>query len=104
MYAIFRAQTLVSVFKSDVQFAFEVFVVDNNSKDESLKMLFQKFPQVNVIANTDNVGFSKANNQAIRIANGDYILMLNPDTILQEDTLQKCVDFMEIHKTLEDWE
>ncbi|HNE50927.1 MAG TPA: glycosyltransferase [Chitinophagales bacterium] len=96
----FLEQTLVSVFKSDVQFAFEVFVVDNNSKDESLKMLLQKFPQVNVIANTDNVGFSKANNQAIRIANGDYILMLNPDTILQEDTLQKCVDFMEIHKNI----
>lgn len=96
----FLEQTLVSVFKSEVHFEFEVFVVDNNSADDSLKMVCQKFPQVKVIANTENVGFSKANNQAIKISKGAYVLMLNPDTIIQEDTLQKCIDFIEDNKNI----
>jgi GT2 family glycosyltransferase len=93
----FLEQTIWSVYKSDTKFEYEIFVVDNHSSDDSLKMLAQKFPNVQVIANTENVGFSKANNQAIKIAKGEYILLLNPDTIIQEDTLQKCVDFMETH-------
>lgn len=75
----------------------EVFVVDNNSVDGSNEMVVSKFPWVKLIANKDNVGFSKANNQAIRIAGGDYILLLNPDTVLEHDTLKKCVAFMDSH-------
>lgn len=94
----FLEQTISSVYKSIVNFEYEIFVVDNHSSDDSLKMLVQKFPNVHVIANNANLGFSKANNQAIKIAKGDYILLLNPDTIIQEDTLQKSVDFMETHE------
>ncbi|MFN8261008.1 MAG: glycosyltransferase [Chitinophagales bacterium] len=93
----FLEQTISSVYKSSVHFDYEIFVVDNNSSDDSLKMMEQKFPEVKVIANIDNVGFSKANNQAIKLARGEFVLLLNPDTIIQEDTLQKCVDFMGAH-------
>jgi len=75
----------------------EVFVVDNNSVDGSGRMLREKFPEVILIENKTNVGFSKANNQAIKKAKGEYILILNPDTILEDDTLQKCVRFMDDH-------
>ena len=61
----------------------EVFVVDNNSVDGSVQMLKKKFPCFNLIENKDNVGFAKANNQAMRLAKGDYILLLNPDTVVE---------------------
>jgi GT2 family glycosyltransferase len=73
----------------------ELFVVDNNSIDGSLDMVRTKFPDVQLIANKDNVGFSKANNQAMRIAKGEYVLLLNPDTVVEEDTFKKVVDFMD---------
>lgn len=76
---------------------FEVFVVDNHSVDGSAEMVREKHPGVNLIANPDNPGFAKANNQAIRISQGKYVLLLNPDTLIENDTLLKCVDFMESH-------
>ncbi|MCC6583368.1 MAG: glycosyltransferase [Chitinophagales bacterium] len=91
----FLEQTISSVYKSSINFDYEIFVVDNNSSDDSLKMLEQKFPEVKVIANNENAGFSKANNQAIKLAKGEFVLLLNPDTIIQEDTLQKCINKME---------
>jgi GT2 family glycosyltransferase len=75
----------------------EVFVVDNNSVDGSLAMVAQKFPTVKLIANKQNVGFSRANNQAIRMATGRYVLLLNPDTLVEEDTFAKVVAFMDAH-------
>ena len=75
----------------------EVFVVDNNSIDGSVEMVEKKFPWVKLIANKDNPGFSKANNQAIRISAGKHVLLLNPDTVVEEDTFRKVVDFMENH-------
>lgn len=93
----FLEQTLWSVYKSYTDFDYEIVVVDNNSVDGSLKMLQQKFPNVNIIANKENVGFAKANNQAIQLAKGEYVLLLNPDTIIQEDTLQTCINFMDVH-------
>lgn len=75
----------------------EVFVVDNNSVDGSVQLVKEKFPQVKLIANTSNTGFSVANNQAIRLASGKYILLLNPDTVVQEDTFDKTIAFMESH-------
>lgn len=75
----------------------EVFVVDNNSVDGSVQMLKKKFPCFYLIENKDNVGFAKANNQAMRLAKGEYILLLNPDTVVEEDTFSKCIDFMDAH-------
>ena len=75
----------------------EVFVVDNNSVDGSVHMVREKFPWVKLIANQDNAGFSKANNQAIRLSQGKYILLLNPDTLVESDTFSKCCDFMDSH-------
>ena len=93
----FLRQTLESVFRAQAKLSLEVFVVDNNSKDDSVAMVERDFPAVKLIVNHDNPGFSKANNQAISKAEGKYVLLLNPDTILQEDTLQTCFDFMEAH-------
>jgi GT2 family glycosyltransferase len=75
----------------------EVFVVDNNSVDNSVAMVREKFPEVKLIANKENVGFSTANNQAIKQSNGKYVLLLNPDTVVREDTFKNCLDFMETH-------
>ncbi len=75
----------------------EVWVVDNQSVDGSVQMVKEKFPWVKLIANKDNVGFSKANNQAMLQSNCKYQLLLNPDTVIEEDTLKKVVDYMEEH-------
>lgn len=73
-------------------------MVDNNSVDGSIALIKEKFPQVQLIQNKTNVGFSAANNQAIRISKGEYVLLLNPDTVVQEDTFEKCLSFMTAHK------
>lgn len=75
----------------------EVIVVDNNSVDGSVAMVQHKFPEFKMIANKQNTGFSFANNQALKIANGEYCLLLNPDTVVEEDTFKKVVDFMDAH-------
>jgi len=93
----FLEQCLLSVRKAMQHVSGEVFVVDNNSIDGSVKMVKKKFPEVKLIANKDNLGFSKANNQAMRMASGEYILLLNPDTVVEDDTFSKVVEFMDEH-------
>jgi len=93
----FLEQALRSVRRASAQLRVETIVVDNNSVDESVEMVRNTFPEVILIANTENAGFSKANNQAIRIAKGKYVLLLNPDTVVEEDTFEKCFSFMEAH-------
>jgi GT2 family glycosyltransferase len=93
----FLEQALISVSKASNNLDVEVFVVDNNSADGSVEMVKAKFPTVKLIVNELNVGFSKANNQAIAKATGEYILLLNPDTVIEVDTLDKCVAFMNAH-------
>lgn len=93
----FLEQALLSVQKAAKNISTEVFVVDNNSVDDSVSMVQEKFPEVQLIANKDNPGFSIANNQAIRQAKGEYILLLNPDTVVEEDTFEKCISFMKNH-------
>ena len=93
----FLQQTLESVRRASQNLMTEVWVVDNNSIDDSVEMVKRDFPEVKIIANKDNPGFSKANNQAIARSDSKYILLLNPDTILQEDTLDSCFHFMESH-------
>ena len=91
----FLEQCLHAVIKAATKISAEIIVVDNDSVDGSCQMMEEKFPRVTLIANKENVGFSKANNQAIRIAQGEYILLLNPDTVVQEDSFLKIVDFMD---------
>ncbi len=86
---------MYSVYKSLKQINAEVFVVDNNSVDGSVALIKQKFPQVKLIVNIVNTGFAVANNQGIKLATGKYILLLNPDTVVQEDTFEKTLAFME---------
>lgn len=91
----FLEQTLLSVQKAAQRVETEVIVIDNNSKDNSVDMVREKFPWAKLIANTDNTGFATANNQGIEIATGEYILFLNPDTVVREDTFDQIVGFME---------
>lgn len=93
----FIEQCLFSVLKAAQHVSCEVFVVDNNSVDGSVGLIKSKFPQITLIENKANTGFSVANNQAIRLAKGEYVLLLNPDTVVQEDTFVKTVTFMDEH-------
>ena len=85
----FLEQCLGSVKKALIGIDAEIFVVDNNSVDGSVEMLNAKFSDVIKIFNKENVGFSTANNQAIKQAKGEYILLLNPDTLVEESTFEK---------------
>ena len=88
---------MVSVYRALEGISGEVFVVDNNSIDGSVEMVQQKFPQTIIIANKENVGFSIANNQGIRVSTGKYVLLLNPDTVVSEDTFSKTITFLNQH-------
>lgn len=91
----FLEQCLYSVRKAAEHHSCEIFVVDNNSADGSCSLVSNLFPEVRLIRNSENKGFSAACNQAIRMADGKFILLLNPDTVVEEDTFTKCLNFME---------
>ena len=93
----FLEQCLHSVLKASENISNEVIVVDNSSVDGSVAMVRKKFSQVKLLVNEKNLGFSAANNQAIKTATGEYVLLLNPDTVVQEDTFEKTIRFMEAH-------
>ncbi|MEX1055052.1 MAG: glycosyltransferase family 2 protein, partial [Rhodothermales bacterium] len=93
----FLEQALRSVYRAGEHLSMEVFVVDNNSVDGSSAMVRADFPEAHLIVNEANVGFSRANNQAIRLARGRFVLILNPDTIVQEDTFGTLIRFMNEH-------
>lgn len=93
----FLEQCLHSVYRAISNIDAEIFVVDNNSVDGSNAMIHEKFPDLHFIENKENVGFSKANNQAIHISKGEYVLLLNPDTVVEEDTFEKVIAFMDEH-------
>jgi GT2 family glycosyltransferase len=93
----FLEQCLHSVRTAITGIEAEIFVVDNASVDGSTKMVKEKFPEVNCISNPDNPGFAKANNQAIRLSKGEYVLLLNPDTIVETDTFARIIAFMDSH-------
>ena len=75
----------------------EVFVVDNKSVDDTIEIINRDYPWVHLINNKENLGFSKANNIAIRQAEGEYVLLLNPDTVVAEGTLRGAIEFMDLH-------
>ena len=93
----FLAQALHAVERASSGLHVEVFVVDNNSVDGSVEMVMNDFPAVRLIRNDRNAGFGAANNQALRQARGRYLLILNPDTIVQEDTIRVLVDHLDTH-------
>lgn len=93
----FLQQCLQSVEKAISGLDAEVFVVDNNSSDDSCSMVRELFPWVKLIDNKENLGFSKANNQAIRKSSGEYVLLLNPDTVVEESTFKLTCEFMDKH-------
>lgn len=93
----FVEQAITSVYKAAENIKLEIIVVDNASSDDSTTLIQNKFPEVRLIANKENLGFGKANNQGIREAKGKYILLLNPDTVIQENTLSTCIQFMDAH-------
>lgn len=93
----FLEQCLYSVRKAGKDIPMEVWVVDNHSVDGSIEMLKEKFPEVKLIDNKKNVGFSAANNQAIRQSSGEYVLLLNPDTVVEEETFSRVIAFMDSH-------
>ena len=91
-------QALTTIGRACSQMDHEIFVVDNASTDNSVKMVKSDFPEVNLIENHKNVGFSKANNQALKLAKGEFILLVHPDTITKSETLEKAVEFMQNHR------
>lgn len=93
----FLEQTLRSVMEATQGVQAEVIVIDNDSGDDSIAFSRERFPQVTFIENKDNVGFARANNQGIKMAQGKYTLILNPDTIITAKCIEACIDHMEKH-------
>lgn len=96
----FLEQCLLSVKEASKHIVTEIIVIDNNSTDKSCSMLRAKFPEVQLIANEQNIGFSKANNQGVDKAQGEFILILNPDTVIAEDTIERIIDFADSQEYL----
>src|SRR6478735_2377270 len=96
----FLEQCVLSVQKALENIEGEIIVVDNNSKDGSSKMMKERFPEVRFIENYENVGFPKGNNVGVSEAKGEYICILNPDTVVAEDTFEKVLAFAENQKDL----
>lgn len=93
----FLMHTLESIQKAVTNISHEIFIVDNASVDGSVEMVKNRFPDVNLIENEINKGFAAANNQAMRQSSGKYIVLINPDTVVQEDTFTRLLEFMEKH-------
>jgi len=93
----FLLHTLESIKRAVINISYEIFVVDNASVDGSVEMIKNKFPDVRLIENQLNRGFAAANNQAMKESSGEYIVLINPDTVVQEDTFTKLINFMEDH-------
>ena len=88
-------QCLNSFLSGDVSNSLEVIVVDNYSSDDSVELVKKNFPQIKIICNTENLGFAKANNQAIECASGEYLLLLNSDTLIcEKDVFKKIITFI----------
>jgi GT2 family glycosyltransferase len=88
---------LRSIYQQTREISFEVFVVDNNSHDGSADMVEAEFPEVKLIRNSQNKGFAAACNQAMRMASARYILLLNPDTIILDDAISRCVRYADLN-------
>ncbi len=97
----FLRKCLSSIYRFTEGLEFEVFVVDNNSSDGSSGMVKSEFPQVRFVENSSNLGFSSANNQALKISSGRYRLLLNPDTEITDNAFKKMVEFMDAREEID---
>jgi len=88
-------QCLQSVFASQTAKQFEVWVVDNGSSDGSKQMIKDSYPRTRLISNCDNVGFARANNQAVELSSGDYVMLLNPDTMVEKDVIEILANYLD---------
>jgi len=93
----FLLNLLHSIEKASEHLTKEIIIVDNASDDGSVEFIRSKFPSVILIDNKTNVGFGKANNQGLAVAKGEYILLINPDTVVSEDTFEKMIAFFNSH-------
>ena len=89
---------LASIYSSQTTISYDIWVVDNNSSDGSVQMIDKKFPNTHVITNETNAGFARGNNQAIMESSADYVMLLNPDTIIEENVLQGLFGYLEEHQ------
>ena len=96
----FLEQCILSVQRAIKSIDAEIIVIDNNSPDDSCKMMKERFPEITFIENKENVGFSTANNQAVAIAKGEYVCILNPDTAVAEDTFIQTLNYVESKQDL----
>src|SRR5215213_7611074 len=94
----FLEQCLYSLRKSATGIDTEIIVVDNQSSDGSIAYLQPLFPEVHFIVSDTNLGFAKASNKGLSYAHGNYVLFLNPDTLVSENSLEKCIAFFEYQK------
>ena len=85
---------LESVHRTIQKIQFEVILVDNSSKDDGLESILKRYPETQLINNPKNVGFARANNQGAKIANGDFLLFINPDTVMIEDAIESMLDYI----------
>jgi GT2 family glycosyltransferase len=90
-------QCLESIYNAELSFTYEIIVVDNDSTDNSVQAITDRYPKVRIIANDQNLGFAKANNQGIKTGKGRYFLLLNSDTILIPKSLDVLVHYAEEH-------
>lgn len=90
-------KALDNLFSSLGDFSMEVFMIDNASKDNSSEMIRREYPNITLIENNLNVGFGRANNQALPLIHGRYVLLLNTDAFVQQDTLYKTMQYMDAH-------
>ncbi|HEY4325819.1 MAG TPA: glycosyltransferase family 2 protein [Mucilaginibacter sp.] len=90
-------QTLNSLVNAAKNIDYELIVINNSLKDGSLEMLQSSFPNITLISNETDFGIAKANNQALKISNGEYVLLVNPDTICVDGSLEKMISFMDAH-------
>ncbi len=96
----FLEQCVLSVQKALENIEGEIIVVDNGSSDDSCTMMHTRFPEVQLIQNSENLGFPKGNNIGVTVAKGEYLCILNPDTVVAEDTFFKVLAFAETQKNL----
>lgn len=94
---MFVEKCLKTIFHRPHGFSLKVIVIDNHSSDGGIDRIETEFPELTIIRNNQNLGFAKACNQGLQLARGDYVLFLNPDTVIKKDTLGKCVTFMDVN-------
>lgn len=91
----FLQNLIQSIYAAVSKLSYEIIIIDNASNDGSEEFIKEKFPEVTIISNKENLGFSKANNIGLKIAKGKYLLLINPDTLVREDTFSKMIEFFE---------